>query len=50
MGGLWAVCRKLLHIAFFFDKLVSSEGMEFCYARQAFRHDFHYFKLLGKEG
>ena len=44
------MCTKLLRIASFFDKLVSSEEMEFCYAHQAFRHDFHYFKNLGKEG
>ena len=42
--------RNLLHIVLFFDKLISSEGMEFCYACQAFRRDFHYFKLLRKGG
>ena len=44
------MCRNLLHIVLFFDKLVSSEEMEFCYACQAFRRDFHYFILLREGG
>ena len=41
---------KLLRAALFFGKLISSEEMEFCCTCQAFRHDFHYFKIFRKGG
>ena len=41
---------KLLRVVLFFDRLSLSEEMEFCYACQAFRHDFHYFNNYRKGG
>ncbi len=51
MTASWSICcdvflcslRKLLHPGILFVKLVLSEEMDFCYARQAFRRDFHVF-------
>ena len=41
---------KALRIPAFFDKLYPSEEMDLCYARQAFRRDFHYFKFFWEGG